>query len=338
MENKKTFNINRRNFLKTTGIGMAGLSLVPSIVKGNPSDPLPSLILPNTIQSSWMDLKFGMFIYFGINTFYDNEWSDGTLDISKYNPTELNTDQWCRVAAQAGMKYIVLVTKHVDGFCNWLTKYTEYCVRNTPFKRDLVAELAMSAKKINLKLGLYYALWDRHEPCFINNEYEYTIFVKNQITELLTNYGEVVELWFDGFWKKQATGCSSPITDNAGEKIFGTEATKDRDENFINAWRNEGAYRLQMDHLYQYIKSLQPNCLVMNNSTTSYPGVPLHPVDIRSGEKYTSVKADRKEWNWLGKDIYLPLQIETTMSTKGDKLFPSGNWFWHEWDKSVASK
>jgi len=76
----------------------------------------------------------------------------------------------------------------------------------------------------------------------------------------------------------------------------------------------------------------------MNNSTTAYPGVPLHPVDIRSGEKYTQPAPDQKVWKWLCKDRYLPMQIETTMSTKGNKQFPSGNWFWHEWDHSVASK
>jgi alpha-L-fucosidase len=75
----------------------------------------------------------------------------------------------------------------------------------------------------------------------------------------------------------------------------------------------------------------------MNNSTTAYPGVPLHPVDIRSGEKYTKAKKDQKIWNWLGKDVYLPMQIETTMSSQGDKQFKSGSWFWHEWDKSVKS-
>jgi len=108
---------------------------------------------------------------------------------------------------------------------------------------------------------------------------------------------------------------------------------------FINAWRMEGAFRWQMDHLYQFIKSIQPNCLVMNNATTAYPGVPLHPVDIRSGEKYTNPnKNDVKVWDWLNGKVYLPLQIETTMSVKGNEQFKSGNWFWHEWDHSVASK
>jgi alpha-L-fucosidase len=161
--------------------------------------------------------------------------------------------------------------------------------------------------------------------------------MKLQLEELLTGYGDVVELWFDGFWKKQQSGWTKKISDDAGEDIP-KDASEKRNDVFVQAWRNEGAYRWQMDHLYQFIKGLQPDCLVMNNATTAYPGVPLHPVDIRSGEKYTKVVEDQKIWNWLGKDLYLPMQIETTMSVSGNKKFPSGNWFWHESDTSVASK
>ena len=111
-----------------------------------------------------------------------------------------------------------------------------------------------------------------------------------------------------------------------------------RDKDFINSWRMEGAYRWQMDHIYNFVKSLQSDCLVMNNSTGSYKGVPLFPVDARTGERYSNIENDRKIWNWLGKDIYMPLQIETTMSTQGNQRFPSGNWYWHEWDHSVLLK
>ncbi|MBC8155831.1 MAG: alpha-L-fucosidase, partial [Bacteroidetes bacterium] len=181
-----------------------------------------------------------------------------------------------------------------------------------------------------------YSLWDRHEKTHDTDDWAYVEFMKKQLCELLTNYGDIVELWFDGFWKKQKTGWTKK-GDIIGE-LAPEDARANRDNAFIESWRNEGAYRWQMDHLYQYIKSIQPDCLVMNNSTTSYPGVPLHPVDIRSGEKYTQPVADQKVWTWLGRELYLPMQIETTMSTKGSKQFPSGNWFWHEWDHSVASK
>lgn len=284
-----------------------------------------------------MDLGFGLFIHFGINTYYDLEWSDGTLDPAKFNPTRLNTDQWCAAAKEAGMKYVVPITKHHDGFCLWPSKYSDYSVANTPFKKDILAEVVNSAEKYGLKVGFYYSLWDRYNQLHDTNEPAFVDFMKLQLEELLTNYGPIIELWFDGFWKKQQHGWSPKNAQIEGE-AQSEEADQARALSFIHAWRTEGAYRWQMDHLYQFIKSLQPDCLVMNNSTSAYPGVPLHPVDIRSGEKYTKVAQDQKVWNWLGKDVYLPLQIETTLSVKGNERFKSGNWFWHEWDHSVASK
>ena len=335
----------RRSFLKKAAVAGASLAAVPCIagIRMNGNNHFASIqspdIQPTPAQKAWMELRFGMFIHFGINTYYDVEWSDGTLDPAKFNPSELDTDQWCRIAKEAGMKYIVVITKHHDGFCLWPTRMTDYSIRSTPLKKNYLAEVVSSANKYGLKVGLYYSLWDRHEKTHDTNEYVYIDFMKKQLHELLTEYGEIIELWFDGFWKKQQSGWEKGIKDDTGERIYGTAASRDRDNKFIQAWRNEGAYRWQMDHIYQYIRSLQPQCLVMNNSTTAYPGVPLHPVDIRSGEKYTrSNPADQKIWKWLGKDIYLPLQIETTMSVKGNSQFPSGNWFWHEWDHSVLSR
>lgn len=295
-------------------------------------------VKPTSAQQAWMDMGFGMFVHFGINTYYDKEWSDGTLALNAFNPKELDTDQWCAAAKAAGMKYIVIVTKHHDGFCLWPTKYTKYSVKYTPYKKDVLRKIVDSARKYGLKVGLYYSLWDRNNKLHDTNEAAYFEFMKKQIHELLTNYGEICEMWFDGFWKKQQSGWEKQITDQTGEKVIAGEKSQERDLKFIQAWRNEGAYRWQMDHLYQYIKQLQPNCMVMNNSTTAYPGVPLHPVDVRSGEKYKEYNPhDQKVWKWLGKDIYLPMQIETTMSVRGNSEFPSGNWFWHAGDTSVMS-
>jgi alpha-L-fucosidase len=284
-----------------------------------------------------MELGFGMFIHFGINTYYDKEWSDGTLDPAAFHPEKLDTAQWCRTAKEAGMKYIVLVTKHHDGFCLWPSRHTRYSVAASPWKGDLVAEVTNAAAKYGLKLGLYYSLWDRNQKLHDTDERAYVEWMKLQLTELLANYGDVVELWFDGFWKKQNHGWTKKEEFNGEAGFIGKN--RERDIAFIEAWRMEGAYRWQMDHLYQFIKSLQPHCLVMNNATTSYPGVPLHPVDIRSGEKYTRPdQKDQKVWDWLNGKVYLPLQIETTMSVKGNQQFKSGNWFWHEWDHSVANR
>lgn len=153
---------------------------------------------PTLAQQRWMDLEFGLFVHFGINTFYDTEWSDGTLDPAKFNPTNFDPNQWCRAAREAGMKFLVLVTKHHDGFCNWPTEQTDYSVKNTPFQRDVVGEVAKAARENGLKLGLYYSLWDCHEPTHDRDDAAYADFMKRQLSELLSNYGPIVELWFDG--------------------------------------------------------------------------------------------------------------------------------------------
>lgn len=320
--------ITRRNFIKSSGLLALGGSLLSFAKPSLAVKPAPENFVsePGPVQKKWRDLQFGMFIHFGINTYYDKEWSDGTLDPSAYNPEKLDTDQWMRTAKNAGMKYVVLVTKHHDGFCNWKTGLTDYSVQSSPFKGDLVEEVAKSAQKYGLKLGFYYSLWDSHEKSHDTDEYKYVLdFMKPQLKELLTRYGAITELWFDGFWKKQQSGWK----DENGDRPSG--------EQFVEAWRMEGAYRWQMDHIYQYVKELQPECLVMNNATSAFPGVPLHPVDILSGERATEVKEIRHTWPWLGKQKYLPMQVETTMSAKGNEKFPSGNWFWHEWDHSVIT-
>ncbi len=282
-------------------------------------------IEPDPWQKEYMDLKFGMFVHFGINTFYDKEWSEGDLDPSAYNPTELDTDQWCRAARDAGMKYLVFTSKHHDGFCNWATSFTDYSVLSSPFKEDVLELLAGSARKYGLKLGLYYSLWDSNNILHNSNEHAYVEFMKNQLNELLTNYGDILLIWFDGFWKKQQSGWKLPD---------GSDPSPDQ---FIHSWRMEGAYRWEMDHLYRYIKDLQPGCLVMNNATSKFKAVPLHPVDALCGERALTYKKYQRVWEFLGKKRYYPFQIETTMSAKGNKKFPSGNWFWHEWDDSVIS-
>ncbi|NQZ76610.1 MAG: alpha-L-fucosidase [Ekhidna sp.] len=333
----------RRNFIKKTA--SAGLlsgvlinsSSASTLSKGSKGLIQNPDVKPTVAQKRWMDLGFGMFIHFGINTYYDVEWSEGDLDVSAFNPKKIDTDLWCQTAKKAGMKYLVITTKHHDGFCLWPSKYSDYTVAASPFKQDVLQMLAKSAEKYDLKLGFYFSLWDRYDPLYDTDWDGFMKNMKGQIEELVTGYGPLCEFWMDGFWKKQKSGWTKKNKEIEGEANK-QEKDLERDFDFIQAWRNEGAYWWQMDTIYQMIKSHQPQCMVMNNSTTAYPGVPLHPVDIRSGEKYTDVKADKKVWNWLGQETYFPLQIETTMSVKGNEKFPSGNWFWHANDHSVRSK
>lgn len=279
---------------------------------------------PTPAQRRWMDLQFGMFCHFGINTFHDVEWSDGSLDQSVFNPTAFDPDQWCQAARDAGMNYICILTKHHDGFCNWPTAHSDYGVMHTPFKRDLIGAVAESARKAGLKLGFYYSLWDKRHDVH-DDDGRYGDFMLAQLTELMTQYGEIVEVWFDGAWMKFA-----------GSREEGPNVTTD--EELIAAWRDEGAPRWRWDEVYALIKSHHPDCIVLNNTTTHFRGVPLWPVDARCGEKGEGEVGDQKVWRWQGEDVYLPLEIESTTSKQGPPgFFADGSWFWHEWDHSCAT-
>lgn len=269
---------------------------------------------PTTPVKEFLDLKLGLFIHFGINTYTADEWTDGSVPTSLYDPKELDTDQWCAAAESAGMKYVVFTAKHHDGFCNWNTKYTDYSVKKTPFKKDVLKALAASCKKYGLKLGIYYSLWDRHESCYKDN-YQYTEFMKSQLDELLSNYGDITLVWFDGAWDK----CSG----------FGFDGPLVKGEEIMRHWRDEGVYNWQWDQIYSFIKHKSPNCLVMNNSGINFTGIPLMPVDIRSGERANKSAANKTSWEFCGQSAYLPMQIEETVSRK--------NWFYHAGDDTFKT-
>lgn len=152
-------------------------------------------------QRDFLDWEFGAFFHFGIRTFYEGhkDWDMKPMDPSAFNPTELNCEQWIKTVKQAGAKYAILVTKHHDGFALWPSDYTDYCVKNTPFKDgkgDVVAEYVAACRKHNIKVGLYYspAQFGSKET---DGEAYCTYFI-NQLSELLTNYGKIDYLWFDG--------------------------------------------------------------------------------------------------------------------------------------------
>ncbi|MDH7605802.1 MAG: alpha-L-fucosidase, partial [Melioribacter sp.] len=156
-------------------------------------------VIPSKRQFEWQRLEFIGFIHFGINTFMDVEWGLKDADITKFNPTMLDCNQWVKVFKDAGIKMIILTAKHHDGFCLWPSKFTDYNISRTPYKNgkgDIVKELSEACKKEGLKFGIYLSPWDIHEKSYGTNEYNE--FFKNQLTELLTNYGEISEVWFDG--------------------------------------------------------------------------------------------------------------------------------------------
>ncbi|HHW00549.1 MAG TPA: alpha-L-fucosidase [Clostridiaceae bacterium] len=158
------------------------------------------LAKPTRQQLRWQDLEMGMFCHFGMNTFHDQEWGDGTDSPDSFLPTSLDCRQWARTAKRAGFKYLILTAKHHDGFCLWPTKTTDYSVKSSPWKDgkgDVVYECAEACRQEGILFGIYLSPWDRHEPCY-SDEKAYDDFYAEQLTELLTGYGPLVEVWFDG--------------------------------------------------------------------------------------------------------------------------------------------
>jgi alpha-L-fucosidase len=156
--------------------------------------------IPTPGQLAWQRAGFGMFCHFGINTFHDKEWSDGTLPPSSFDPSSLDARQWVQAALDAGMRYVVLTAKHHDGFCLWQTDTTDYSVRSSPWRDgrgDVVEELAAACEDAGLGFGLYLSPWDRNASCY-DDFAAYDDFYARQLTELCTRYGRLFEVWFDG--------------------------------------------------------------------------------------------------------------------------------------------
>ncbi len=161
--------------------------------------PAPCLPVPTPEQLAWQRMELTMFLHFGVNTFSDREWGTGKEDEKSFNPTALDCRQWARTAKAAGFKLLIMTAKHHDGFCLWPTKLTEHCTRNAPWKNgqgDVVREFVEACHTEGLKVGLYLSPWDRNNPKYGSDAYN--DYFTGQLTELLTNYGPVDEMWFDG--------------------------------------------------------------------------------------------------------------------------------------------
>ena len=157
-------------------------------------------LVPTPQQYAWQQMELTAFLHFGINTFTGREWGDGKEDPALFNPSELDAEQWVRTLKEAGFKMVLLTAKHHDGFCLWPTATTKHSVASSPWKNgqgDVVKELRAACDKYDMKFGVYLSPWDRNAECYGDSP-RYNEFFIRQLTELLTNYGEVHEVWFDG--------------------------------------------------------------------------------------------------------------------------------------------
>ncbi|WP_186755285.1 alpha-L-fucosidase [Echinicola salinicaeni] len=263
--------------------------------------PIPSSE-PSQEQLAQINRKYGMFIHFGINTFHDMEWTDGSKPVASYQPTAVDAEQWVRTAKDAGMKYVILITKHHDGFCLWDSEYTEYDVAASPNTTNVVEAVAKACKKYDIGLGLYYSLWDRNLNGEVKDETldsaynQYMIDQMDELIDITERHTELVEFWFDGGWLKEN-------------------------------------HRWPIKELYQTIKSREPNCQIGVNWSIGLPNDPDHhpvkpeeqergypiryfPSDFRLGDPFLPAEDDPKVFTHEGKEYYMPWESTVCMSQR----------------------
>ncbi len=175
-------------------------ALITSCAAAQVPPPTPLLPIPTARQLDWQYDEMRLFLHFGVNTFTDREWGTGEEDPAVFVPQRLDAAQWARAAAEIGFGAVILTAKHHDGFALWPSRYTDHSVRSSPWREgagDVVRELSEAAREEGVKLGLYLSPWDRHEPTY-GDQKAYNAFYMGQLRELLTEYGPLAEVWFDG--------------------------------------------------------------------------------------------------------------------------------------------
>ncbi len=155
---------------------------------------------PTPQQLAWQEAELAMFLHFGVNTFTDQEWGEGDEDPAAFNPTRLDARQWVSVAKECGFRYVILTAKHHDGFCLWPSAHTEHSVKNSPWRDgqgDVMREFVDACAEFDVRAAFYLSPWDRHEPTYGDSP-RYNEHFRAQLRELLTEYGDIAEVWFDG--------------------------------------------------------------------------------------------------------------------------------------------
>jgi alpha-L-fucosidase len=274
--------------MKITRLFLLAL-IVPLACTSNSQKFVPMEVVPSAEQYTYQQMEMVGFIHFTMNTFTDKEWGYGDEDPMMFNPTALDAEQWVIAAKNGGMKELILTAKHHDGFCLWPSAYTEHSVKNSPFRDgngDLVREFVDACRKHGLKVGLYLSPWDRNHKDYGTDAY--IKYYRNQLTELLTQYGEINEIWFDGA--------------NGGDGYYGG-ADEER--------RVEKETYYDWETTFKLVKELQPHVQVFSDA-----GPDLHWIGNEHGF------AGETFWSTISDENLVIGGSETAYLNSGD---PKGN-------------
>lgn len=218
--------------------GPAAGSSASTVLPPNPYGPLPT-----GRQLRWHEMEFYGFLHFTVNTFTDKEWGYGDEDEKVFNPTAFDADQIVSAAKAAGMKGLILTAKHHDGFCLWPSKYTEHSVKHSPWKNgegDVVKEISGACRRHGLKFGVYLSPWDRNHMDY--GKPGYIAYYRNQLRELLTGYGDIFTVWFDGA--------------NGGDGFYGgARETRQINNRTYYDWKNT----------WQLVRELMPGAVMFSD-------------------------------------------------------------------------
>ena len=265
-----------------------------------------ALPTPTENQLRWQEMEMYAFIHYSLNTYTDQEWGFGNEDPKIFNPSQLDCRQWARVCKQAGMRGIIFTAKHHCGFCMWPSEYTEYSVKNSPWKDgkgDVVGELAQACREEGLEFAVYLSPWDRNHPEY--GRPAYVEYFRNQLRELLTNYGDIFEVWFDGA--------------NGGDGWYGgANEVRKIDRTTYYEW----------PETYKMIRQLQPKCLIWNDGSDRGD---LRWVGTEAGN------VGETNWSMLNKTGPVPYEQLHYGLENGDSWVPGETntsirpgWFYHE--------
>ena len=301
--------VTRRNFLVTSALTFGSLYASGEAVP----PPAPFGALPSARQLRWQRMETNAFLHFTVNTFTDKEWGDGDEDPSIFNPQGFDPDAIVSALKAGGMKGVILTCKHHDGFCLWPTKTTDHCIRNSPWKNgkgDIVRDISQAAQRHGLKFGIYCSPWDRNNASY--GKPAYIALYRRQLTELLTSYGPVFEVWFDGA--------------NGGSGYYGgARETRTIDKRTYYDW--PGTFAL--------VRKLQPGAVIFSDvgpdvrwvgdekgiadetcwatyDPVGEDGGPAAPGNVRASE---SMQGTRFGSHWL------PAECDVSIRP---------GWFWHE--------